>query len=131
MKSLKQLIEKNKKHLSLKQLVEDAQDYHDSDSGSGMVMDPNKSELNDSAQASIEYTFTAPDNSKIEVEIDPEDYHIMGIKSDRGKATQARFELKINIGGNISKFRKQVDTLIKLGFKVNKKASTHTEFDPI
>lgn len=117
-----------KESLSLKQLVEDAQVYHDSDSGSGLEMDPNKSELNDSTKASTEYTFTAPDGSKIEVEIDPKDYHIMGVSSDPGQATKARFELKIALGSR--NLQSSKEALVKKGFKISKKDSVHKEFDP-
>jgi hypothetical protein len=114
---------------TFKHLLEDVES--DVDSGSGIIMNPNQSELNDSSKASIEYTFTAPDGSKIQVELDPKDYHAMGVSSDPGQATKARFELKVGLGGNISSFRKAVDALVKKGFKVAKEDSTHQEFDPL
>jgi len=107
---------------------EDAQS--DVDSGSGLDMDPNKSELNDSKIASTEYIFTAPDNSKIKIEVEPKDYHIMSISSDRGQATEARFELKAGHANGISQFRQLLQKLVAKGFKISKKASAHVEFDP-
>ena len=97
-------------------IKEDAQDYSDADSGSGIIMNPNQSELNDSTIPSTEFTFTAPDGSKIKIEVDPKDYHIMGISSDKGQATETRFELKAGDAHGQSAFKKD---------------SIHKEFDPL